>query len=555
MNTGAGKTVVGLLVLQSSMNEGVFPAVYISPDKFLVTQVLNEAAALGIKVTTDENDPEFLSGKAILVINIWKLVNGFSAFGVGNQGVRIPIGAVVVDDAHACLSTVADQFKLRLPAAHPVYQGLLSLFREDLRAESVGELLDVEAGDPHAIMAVPYWAWKDRKQDVVQLIHAQRENVDVKFPWRLLRDVLDLCQCVFGGRELEIAPRFLPIDVIPAFTRAQRRVYMTATLADDGILVSHFQANADEIIDPIRPRGAGDIGDRMILAPQEINPSITTDEVKALAASIAIARNVAVIVPSKKRSDYWSDVANQVLTATNIGEGVERMKAGHVGLSVLINKYDGIDLPGAACELLIIDELPEVYGLSERIEMATLEGTESQLLRQIQKLEQGMGRGVRSSEDHCVVLLLGAKLTQRLHLPGAREKFSAATRAQLNLGREVTDQVRGQSLDQLKPIIAMCLDRDPEWVATARSAIANAPDASASFVDPAVKDLRAAFDSARQGRFDVTCSFVQSAVNRESDNAVKGYYKQQLAEYTHHVDPVQSQGILLSAVSLYRPAA
>lgn len=39
MNTGSGKTAVGLLCLQSSLNEGVGPAVYVAPDKYLVKQV------------------------------------------------------------------------------------------------------------------------------------------------------------------------------------------------------------------------------------------------------------------------------------------------------------------------------------------------------------------------------------------------------------------------------------------------------------------------------------------------------------------------------------
>ena len=51
MNTGGGKTVVGLLCLQSSLNEGVRPAVYITPDSFLVSQVLEEALQLGISAT------------------------------------------------------------------------------------------------------------------------------------------------------------------------------------------------------------------------------------------------------------------------------------------------------------------------------------------------------------------------------------------------------------------------------------------------------------------------------------------------------------------------
>ena len=39
MNTGTGKTAVGLLALRSSLNEGVSPALYVAPDRFLVRQV------------------------------------------------------------------------------------------------------------------------------------------------------------------------------------------------------------------------------------------------------------------------------------------------------------------------------------------------------------------------------------------------------------------------------------------------------------------------------------------------------------------------------------
>ena len=74
-------------------------------------------------------------------------------------------------------------------------------------------------------------------------------------------------------------------------------------------------------------------------------------------------------------------MANQVLDKDTIHIGVDHLKAKHVGLTVLINKYDGIDLPGTACELLVIDGLPEVYGLIERREMLLLDGTKRQLVR------------------------------------------------------------------------------------------------------------------------------------------------------------------------------
>lgn len=549
LNTGAGKTLIGLLALQSSLNEGIAPAVYITPDNYLVSQVLAEAADLGIAATDDADNPAFLAGKAILVVNVYKLINGKSVFGVGQDGAKIPIGALVVDDAHACLATVADQFNLEVGAGHPVYDGLLDLFAQDLEEQSSVGFLDVKSQDPQTVMAVPFWAWQSKHQKVLGLLHAHREDDGIKFVWPLLREVIGLCQCAFGGGRLEIAPRCLPIDQIPSFVRAKRRIYMTATLADDGILITHFHADAQSVVKPIKPKGAGDIGDRMILAPQEINPDISVEDVKALAAEIARTFNVAVIVPSAKRAEYWRDVAAQVLDRNNIAEGVALLKRGHhVGLTVLINKYDGVDLPGNACRLLVIDGLPEVYGLIERVEMTALEGTDLQLLRQVQRLEQGMGRGVRSGEDYCAVLLLGARLTQRIHLAEARSKFTPATLAQMDLGREVTSQVRGRPISDLLPILNYCLYQNPDWWRAGRERLANAPEGQPAFVDPSVKDLREAFDMARNRRPDLACAAVQRAVNNAPERAVKGYLKQQLAEYTSFVDPVQAQEILLSAV-------
>jgi replicative superfamily II helicase len=95
MNTGSGKTIVGLLILKSCLNEGKGPAVYIVPDKYLMRQVIDEAKDLGIEITDDTNSSRFLSGKAILVANIFKLVNGKSAFGVGDEGAKINIGSFI----------------------------------------------------------------------------------------------------------------------------------------------------------------------------------------------------------------------------------------------------------------------------------------------------------------------------------------------------------------------------------------------------------------------------------------------------------------------------
>ena len=92
---------------------------------FLVEQVVAEAKRLGIDVTTDPTDLSFRAGGKILVTNVHRLFNGRSVFGVGAAGEKIGIGTVVIDDAHACLQIVIEQFRVRLPNTHPAYTWIM----------------------------------------------------------------------------------------------------------------------------------------------------------------------------------------------------------------------------------------------------------------------------------------------------------------------------------------------------------------------------------------------------------------------------------------------
>lgn len=100
-NTGGGKTLIGLLIAQSSINEGKGPAAYLVRDKFLVEQVVKEAKNLGIRVTTDlkSEEVEFRSSQAILVGTYALLFNGRSRFGIaGNPKESLAVGTFVIDE-------------------------------------------------------------------------------------------------------------------------------------------------------------------------------------------------------------------------------------------------------------------------------------------------------------------------------------------------------------------------------------------------------------------------------------------------------------------------
>jgi hypothetical protein len=186
MNTGGGKTVVGLMMLKSSLNEGAGPAVYITPDIYLADQVRDEAKALGIETTDDPRSGRFQAGKAILVTYVHKVINGLSVFGVvGDTRQHIEMGSVLVDDTHACLATLEDQFTLTIPRGHAAYNALASLFDDALQDQSPSAFRDLAEDVPGVALRIPYWAWADRREQVLNVLHPHRASDEFKFVWPL----------------------------------------------------------------------------------------------------------------------------------------------------------------------------------------------------------------------------------------------------------------------------------------------------------------------------------------------------------------------------------
>lgn len=549
MNTGSGKTAVGLLILKSCLNEGKGPAAYIVPDNYLVDQVINEAQDLGIEVTKEEDSPRFLSGKALLVVNIYKIINGKSRFGVGDEGVKVGIGSLMLDDAHACLSTIEEQFTLNIDRQNIVYQEIYECFKEDLFRQCETKAFEIENSDLDAFMQVPFWAWQGKFSEVLKKLAKHKNEKSFTFVWPLIKETLKLSRCVISSNKIEISPHCIPINVIPSIANAKRRIFMTATLVDDSVLASHFGVTEESINKAILPKTAGDIGDRMILLPQVINPQISDIDIKNLCKSISKDLNVVVIVPSKNRAAFWESKADLVLDKNNLYEGIRKLKKEKVGLTVLINRYDGVDLPKDACRLLVIDGLPDVRRLIDKVQSGIVMESSKKADQLIQTIEQGMGRGVRSNDDYCAVLLMGKNLTSQLYSAGGIESLSPGTKAQVRLSEQVSDQIKGQDISAIRGALMYCLLRNEAWVSRSKGVLS-----SLSYDETGIPDLntigqRKAYDFACINNYSESVKELDKVVQQTQDKPLRGYLKQCLAEYVNLYDPAEAQKILMSAAS------
>ena len=200
LHTGQGKTLIGLLILQSRLNENSGPCLYVCPNKYLVEQTCQEADKFGIRYVTIDNDLpyEFLNSEKILITHVQKVFNGKSIFGIGGKSTKV--NTIILDDSHACIDFINESFKIKLDNKHKVYEKLIQLFEEDLTEQGEGSFFEIKSGESNTFLPVPYWSWQDKKTEVLKFLSEYVNDKKVMFTWPLIKDNIENCQCFFSGR-------------------------------------------------------------------------------------------------------------------------------------------------------------------------------------------------------------------------------------------------------------------------------------------------------------------------------------------------------------------
>jgi len=550
LQTGGGKTLVGLLIGQSLMVERQGPVAYVCPTLQLVDQTMAKATDYSIPVVRYETQQRgtfpdaFLNGQSILVCGYQALFNGLSRFGLrgGSKEIVRPVG-MILDDAHVAFSAVRDAYTLRVTREKDPdgYAELTTMFRKDFeeigRVGTFDDIIDERCDGPLvasdiAILEVPYWAWKERLEQVRTVLRRASKDASYKFAWPFVRDVLETCHCLVGHDAVSITPLLPAVDMIPAFAECPRRVFMSATIADDSAIIRSFDADRTSVATPISSASLAGVSERMILAP-ELTAMPARDVRQILdrfVTGIATRAQTGIVIltPSAVEARRWANVATFADTPTKVADAVTGLQtdAAH-GPVVFANRYDGIDLPGAACRVLIVWDLPRgvsEYDLYRSTVFADSTAINSELAGRI---EQGMGRGARGGGDYCVVIVAGGNLTARLSRKSNQRLLTSSTRAQVEMGLGISKAIVDEH--GFRDTVAQCLDRDREWTQYHAEMLASL--APADPVDTEQLSLasaeRGAYHSMREGHYEKAIALLTTfAATPHIDRRVKGWLQQ-----------------------------
>ena len=443
--TGTGKTTVGLLIAEWRKRQTGEKVAYLALTNQLAKQILREAERLGIECadltgTRDSRDPgevgRYKTARAIGVTTYANLFNVNPVIQASN--------VLVLDDAHGGEHSVAAMWTVRIDAGENqnIYSEVLTALRPAL-TESQYRMVT----DESAFLAVEL-ADAHMRSDVHLDVTAVLDKVGdagIRFPWGVIRNNLHACLFLVSLRDITIRPLVPPTHTHDSFSETTQRIYMSATLGGEGDLLRGYGITS---VETIRAKHA-QWGRRYIFMPslyfeEEECPQVvktvwnqmTTQRALILAPSFPIAdRTYSLIAGDMKPKPIK-------LGARDIENTLEPFTRAEGAMLCLAGRYDGIDLPGDECRLLIMADSPGAVGALER--HLRDHWALGPLLRRRERtrLIQGMGRCTRDATDFAVIFLLGQSLVDSVTPPIQARKLPGEIQRELSWGMEQGEGAR-----------------------------------------------------------------------------------------------------------------
>ena len=494
LNTGAGKTLVGLLIAQSLVNETMRQVVYACSSIQLVEQTAAKAQGYGLPAATyfrqgfSQGDL-YHRAEAPCVTTYQALFNGWSRFRSDD------IAAVIFDDAHTADQILRDQFSLSITRGGmtETFDQILALFQPYHNsvglASSFAEVINGEAS--REFLVPPFEIQRNLSELRRLLVEAGLgERRSTMFEWEHIRDHEDLCCLLISNREVTLTPPVAPVFSLPYFRNGVRRIYLSATLSAPDSFVRAFGRQPDEIISPSTTAGECE---RMILIPRAVEG---VDDDLASAKEVIADHKALILVPSYYRSEKWADIAAPP-PRESVSEAIDSFREAKPPAKLtLAARYDGLDLPGDTCRMMVLDELPQGAGPLERFQWERLNMQNSFRSLLASRIVQSFGRISRGMSDHGVVLITGRGLVEWLLVPRNRALLPRFLQKQMEIGEQLSKGASGTG--NLKSIASACLARGPEWVQAYTNNMRDLPSDGASTSQDKALDI--ALAEARFGK-------------------------------------------------------
>lgn len=460
LNTGAGKTIVGLLIAQSLVNEGVENVIYVCSTIDLVKQTATEARRIGMPYTTRVKrgfgNDLFETGKSFCITTYQALFNGHSTL----RRKFFP-RAVIFDDAHVAEGILRDAFTVRINCNdYPeLFNEICLLFIPHFKELNIlGKFKDsVNLGEQTTAFVAPR-GLQQRKSQLLKLFekHNIKDDKNLTYAFSHIKDHIEACSAIFTRGVFELSPPFLPSLALDIFERPIKRIYLSATLQSQTEFIRAFGRKPSKTVVPSNDAGNGE---RLIINGQKVKGGFSPEYIKEFSQD----KKIIIAVPSYSASEKWEEISKPP-TTEKFSESLNDFRKADKGAFTLVSRVDGIDLPHDTCRLMLMECLPSGTSLIERYQWEFLKMNNVHATRIANRLAQLFGRINRGRNDYGVFLIAGKELNIWLANDRNVSLLPPLLQKQVMLGRSVQEGMLLFSTSKVSDAISSVLNRDETWL-------------------------------------------------------------------------------------------
>lgn len=495
--TGAGKTLVGLLVGEYRRRKFDERVVYLCPTRQLAKQVGLHAALYGIpahvlvgpqREYSTKNFHDYQAGSAIAITTY---------SGVFNTSPKInDPHLLILDDAHASENYISSTWSVEVSRDdyENLYLAILSLFASSLPPQfAEGLRLGRTLARGRQVDLVPGMHFRAKAKQLIELFDEHlTPNDPAHFSLSLVRDHLWTCNLFISPESALLRPLVPPTLTHAPFAQAKQRVYMSATLGAGGEL--ERISGVPSITRLPVPAGWNKQGSgrRLFLMP---GVSLDDDLCKQVCTELCkqAGRSLVLVPDNATRStvaEMFQKEGLKTLGAKDIENSLTTFTDEAEVVLILANRFDGLDLPGEACRMLVVAGLPVGTNLQETFLYARLQAFSLLRDRVLTRLTQAFGRCTRAATDFATVLLIDQVLIQHILKAENRQLIHPELQAEIAFG---IDNSGERSVKDFIELFQVFSKQGDEWqkaeerILDLRENSAVVADASASRLMSAVK--------------------------------------------------------------------
>lgn len=462
--TGTGKTLPGLLIGEWVRRKAEGPVIYATPTKQLARQVAATAEREGVPGVLLIGSAKYWDSVDEVAVEGGEAIGITTYSSVFNSSPKLPEPRLLIfDDAHAGEQFVGNEYGVNIrryddPGLYLSILGPLKPFLSSLLIQRLeGE---PDPGAHHQVRLI----LPAIDQAALTKLDAALAQMPRPYSYKfaMIRSGLASC-CVYlsyGG--IQIRPMIPPTYENHVFSRAKQRIYLSATLGSGGELERAF-GRREIVRMPLHTQTPPRSGRRLFVFPDLVKGGDAiglTKQIIGLTNKALVLSQETVAKTEAATSALAGEGVPVMGRETLEQQGLEVFAKAPTGVLGLANRYDGLDLPGSACRVVVLGGKPDAVSLQERFLSERAEANAALAERLRTRIVQGAGRCTRGPNDYAVVVVLGSDITKYFSRPENLKALAPELQAEVEFGWHNS---KGADPGEVIGNVEMFLAHDTDW--------------------------------------------------------------------------------------------